>query len=394
MKRYQIQWLIGGLLALTYGSQALSAELCHQVFSAYSAEYRPTDIIKQLGLNKSAAWNEAKLGLDLQTSIVRKLKELGNTDPVPDSLFEALSLIQKTVNEKVNASPIEKGQVLRELLSSLQLETQLKLSENLKNALPIYLEKLAFEVANPRTTDRWAPIKSSEAARAEIAERFPLVKDRADLAYQSTMSANIFQTKIESAENIKFTPSHPKPPVQKLQEADPRIVQTIKDIYNLNQDPQALATYVHDLIYDTAVFMANRGKPKDLENLKLGIIPRKDALRVVVSRFISRGDEIAIIKKGKSNDYEGFRLAVLKSAIYDKAFSKANSHGRDVHLIQVDFAYSTIYNATGGNTRVFWDYIGSKKGIWFWYDLFDSSNQNPTRPEVFGPWVRKFIPFD
>ena len=383
-------------LMILAGGLASYADInvCKDVFSGLVPVYRPTDLAKRTQIDQSEDWLQINSNDALKNNFVRIIKENFSVDvAAPATLSESLLLLQKKVSERSDLSPVQKGELLEKLMDELTVTDTLGLPSRESMVYTIVRNKLVFEVSNPRATDRYVPIAASESAKKEIREKYPKIAELADRARQETLAETRYAIKVEKSDDIPFFGGHTKPPKDKLAEANPFVGETIKEIYNLNQDREAFASYIESLIYDTAFFMSNRSRPSDLQSLSEGKIPRNEAVRVVVSRYISRGDEIGVIKKSQSNNNEHFRKVVNKSGIFDWAFVEGQLHGQDVHLLQVDFAYSTIYKATSGDTRIFWDYIGSKKGIWFWYDLFDSSTLNPTRPEVFGPHVRRYIPF-
>jgi hypothetical protein len=173
----------------------------------------------------------------------------------------------------------------------------------------------------------------------------------------------------------------------------------ISAVWNRMNDPDQVADYIRALAQDTAVEMARSGDARTLDALKRGELIRNYVLKILAKRHRAQGNDAfsTIVprnaankpstKTRKSSSNDDFRAAVGQGPFFDKPFQNGR-HGIDTHFMQIDYASTAIWEATGGNPREFWDLLGSKRGIDFWVALFDGFQENTfARPEFFSHQV-------
>jgi len=216
---------------------------------------------------------------------------------------------------------------------------------------------------------------------------------------------------IKKPEEIPFDKSEGFRPIQadqmvlRAQALEPEMSNAITSAYNALNDPAALRKYYRELFTDAALWMKHKGRPADLELLKKGRISEHAMAVVLVRRAKDRGETdfttILQSENGKGETFvkgalpsekeltqkgnEAFRFAVKSGPFFDKNFDGSSKYGHGVltHMIQREIVTPHISKAMGGEPQKFWDFLGSKKGINFWADLFDSGNEKSmTRPET------------
>lgn len=166
-------------------------------------------------------------------------------------------------------------------------------------------------------------------------------------------------------------------------------------VWESMNDSRKMADYVRTLAEDAAVEMKMSGTARELDALTRGELTREAVLKVLVKRHRAQGnDRFSVIVSDrayvkpssstrKTKAPVDFRAAVGQGPFFDKPFDGVR-HGVDTHFLQIDYASTAVWDATEGEPKKFWDYLGSSAGINFWVPLFDSFNlQNPTfaRPE-------------
>ena len=186
------------------------------------------------------------------------------------------------------------------------------------------------------------------------------------------------------------------------------ISESIVGAYNALNDREGIKSYYKKLYQEVVERMLKKGKPSELILLARGEISQQALNVVLVQRLKQRGDNkfSAFVEDGfndklkypkgnidpKTLNSQGvmFRAAIKHGPFIDKVFddSNPNSHGAFTHMMQRDITHQAITKATNGNPKVFWDFLGSPKGVNWWVDLFDSANPSSfTRPEA----IRKSI---
>lgn len=208
----------------------------------------------------------------------------------------------------------------------------------------------------------------------------------------------------------QFRPVKDLEMVQRAKDLPPEMKDTIKSVYNTLNNPTHLKTYFQDLFKETAEWMAKRGRPEDLQLLEQGRIS-KHAINVVIVRRLKARNDLnftTIYRRADKNgnyivpgsnkvaeeaakDPNGaFRAAVRTGPFVDRGFNdtaRAN-HGIFTHMFQRDIVHKAVSESTKGDPKKFYDFLGSKKGVNFWADLFDSDNgRSFTRPEVLTEYI-------
>lgn len=221
----------------------------------------------------------------------------------------------------------------------------------------------------------------------------------------------ILRTKLlRQVEDSRHIPSLPEDLKKRLDAVDPKIAKAIRDVWNRMNDPESAAQYMTTLLEDAAVethVMALRGSRVGAEMLENGLISRSGLQRTIVKRHKTQGnDEFSILvcnpkssapqKCVKVSNNENFREAVRQGPFFDRVFENKR-HGMDGHLIQQDYIADVVWHATDGNPQLFWDFIGSQKGIRYWKPLFDkelevdSGINTFSRPEFMNDILRKYL---
>ena len=192
---------------------------------------------------------------------------------------------------------------------------------------------------------------------------------------------------------------------KRADELPPNIQKTVVGVYNTLGDKKVLETYFKGLVKESAEWMAKRGRPADLELLKKGVVSEHAMSVILIKRFKASGDNqfttmmprssdrtISVGAKNiKASDMAGdndaFRTAIRTGPFLDRVFeSKAGNrygHGVINHMIQRDIVKDVVKKEMKGNPQEFYNYLGSKKGVNWWSDLFDSGEgtRTFTRPE-------------
>lgn len=202
--------------------------------------------------------------------------------------------------------------------------------------------------------------------------------------------SNSFRSKDKKMKPVNMT--------AKIDGINPRIQKTILDVYNKLNDPKAVNQYTLDLFKEAALHMASRGKAADINTLKNGFITSQSIGAVIIKHLKASGDvnftKISgnSIKAPKSRPIadnpitknDKFRSVVKNGPFFDGAFDQVfdSGHGSLTHLLQRDMILSTVKGNLGPDSQQFWDFLGTKSGINWWVDLFDSGVETSfTRPE-------------
>lgn len=217
--------------------------------------------------------------------------------------------------------------------------------------------------------------------------------------------------KIEHAREIPFVKSSAFRPIKademirRANQLEPDIQKTITGVYNTLNDKTVLEPYFKNLFRESAEWMAKKGRPEDLKLLEKGVVTEHAIAVTLVKRFKASGDnQFTTIMERKSdknlsfgakkielkdveNGNDAFRTAVRTGPFLDRAFAmtegKREGHGVINHMIQRDIVSGVVKKEMNGSPQKFYEFLGSKKGINWWADLFDSGDEvrNFTRPE-------------
>ncbi|MES3036747.1 MAG: hypothetical protein V4736_02475, partial [Bdellovibrionota bacterium] len=264
---------------------------------------------------------------------------------------------------------------------------------------------------------------------AALKTKYPLFKDSIQKAYnelsnitaEASMDAGPITKVSEIKERINISDLNQSYNLEKLQALDPRAQEALVAVYNKLMDKKGMAAYVQKLMEDSAVEMARNpdartrqlqnfpGSPSNVpgayttkkEFLEKGQLDHQSLVKVLVHRFRGRGEKIGIIPKvgnyngnvSKSQKYNDFYKVPARGGFFDKYFSAGSGHGQDVHLLQMDYVADVIFEKTGGNTELFWDYVTTRgTGDWVWDTMFDGWGSKYMSPEFTGSTMRKYIP--
>ena len=102
-----------------------------------------------------------------------------------------------------------------------------------------------------------------------------------------------------------------------------------------------------------------------------------------------------IDKEAIKTENGAFREAIRTGPFIDTIFRPFKNHGAYAHMIERDILYRPLQKPLNNNHKKFYDYLGSKKGITFWADLFDSGSttgtRSYTRPENVTGDIREYL---
>lgn len=198
--------------------------------------------------------------------------------------------------------------------------------------------------------------------------------------------------------------------IKRADELEPKLSNTIKAVYNTLNDVEVLKKYFQNLFIETAQWMHKQGRPESIELLKQGLISQKAMQVVLIRRFKAQNDKnftiLTSLKNGKyltygkknkdikphhvQNTNDAFRAAVRTGPFIDRGFKDTNRIGHGVfnHMIQRDIVRDIINKEMNGSSQDFWNFLGSRKGINWWADLFDSGAINSfVRPERINRYI-------
>lgn len=166
---------------------------------------------------------------------------------------------------------------------------------------------------------------------------------------------------------------------------DPATKAAMIKVWSKMNDPDAFGKYVRSLSEDAAAEMAANGSQRELDALARGELTRNGVMKVLVKRHEAQGNGVfsTIVGGGtkpasltrKLGTNVDFRSAVGQGPFFDKPFGESR-HGIDTHFLQIDYVSDAVWEATNGEPRKFWDFLGSPKGIRYWVPLFDNFSTN------------------
>jgi hypothetical protein len=283
----------------------------------------------------------------------------------------------------------------------------LKMAE--KSKLLLATKKGAEILKTDQQVTRIETAAPREAVVSNALEKFPNLSNRLrSLEGQTPKEASILKAKqIPFYDSRKFRAISDEEMLKRSEQLSPVIEKSIVSVYNTLGNQALTETYFKKLFSDSAAHMARRGKPGDLKLLAEGKIDPDVIAAILVKRAKARGDtqftnltrdelkvgklvtESDAIRAPNFKQYEAFRQAI-KGPFFDSALSSnyRAAHGSLSHLVQRDMVYDAVVSSTNGQPQVFWNFLGSKKGVHWWVDLFDSgSTASFRKPEH----VQKFI---
>lgn len=277
--------------------------------------------------------------------------------------------------------------------------------------------KSLYQTEKPKAKTKAKAAAPAPAPKPKGPVTYPS-KAFADLAAKNPALAKTFENidntlprgaaKVDSVKDIRynitkgFRAVSAEEMVKRAGSLEPEHAKSVLAAYNTLNDRKAMQSYMEKLFAESAEWMSKKGRPQDLKNLKNGVVTEQAIAVILVKRMKENGDtkftkiDYKGIKYGKldidpsdiakSNDQ--FRTAVRTGPFFDYAFpanttGARGNHGRYSHMIQRDMIAGALKKSTGGQPQKFWDFMGTKKGINYWVDLFDSMDNNSfTRPEA------------
>lgn len=187
--------------------------------------------------------------------------------------------------------------------------------------------------------------------------------------------------------------------ISRFHRTDRRFQVAYLEAFNMLNSNSGLKEYLKGLYTESFYWQVQNNQTGKYDKLiNAGKIDKNILKTVLFQRLKARDDNNILVilpenklkgpnapkDQGKIKDNTGFRYAVGNGPFVEDQgleFGKAN-HGSFTHLIQRDIVYPIIKKHYGDDYHQFYEYLGTKKGISFWIDLFDSGIQNSmTRPE-------------
>jgi len=194
----------------------------------------------------------------------------------------------------------------------------------------------------------------------------------------------------------------------------PPLQEAITTAYNAFVDSVEMTAYLKDLFVESAEWMIYRNRGKDLSELFKDGVSESAMAQVLVRRLKAEGETFTTVlprarlsygreevdEAALATDYGRFREAVRLGPFIDRTFGKAPKavlkHGRYTHMLQRDYIKKIFQKKFGEDQKIFWEFLGTKKGIHWWVDVFDSADpgtfSSPERLNIyvyqtFSGWV-------
>lgn len=197
----------------------------------------------------------------------------------------------------------------------------------------------------------------------------------------------------------------------------PEFKKSYIEAFKILNNESYVKSYIQELYKETYIWIKKRiekGLSLDMKDaFERGKLSDKAIAVTIIRRLKSRGDTNftkitarnaygKYIKTGKhkvdkavaTNKNAAFRFAVGKGPFIDRFFEGSFSgHGAYAHLIQRDMIHHVLVREIK-DPNLFYEFLGTKKGINFWVDLFDSSdsvNAGLTCPEYLSEMIQAQI---
>ena len=194
--------------------------------------------------------------------------------------------------------------------------------------------------------------------------------------------------------------------IERFYDLDTKTQSTIIEVYNTLNDPNIIREYLRKLYKDSYAWMKSNRPIEEIRNhIKNGSVNERSIAVILIQRLKARKDTNftiihaediftgKYIKSGKQkiseetklSEYKSFRAAVRTGPFIDRTFRDFKNHGAFSHIIQRDILHNVIKKYYGENVNEFYQFLGTKIGINFWIDLFDSNSplyDTFTSPEV------------
>lgn len=194
--------------------------------------------------------------------------------------------------------------------------------------------------------------------------------------------------------------------IERAGQLDPEMHKVMITAYNSLNDKSFLTRYLKDLFAETVEMMFAKGHPADLKALERGFVTERAIGLVVVRRLKEAGDDTFTTLTGsrlshgkaKVNEQEvgrlngQFREAIRTGPFFDRQFSEKDpwNHGPFSHLIQRDIVQRAFKEKLRSEQPEFWAFLGTKKGVGWWVDIFDSGGGlSFSRPESMNRYLHQ-----
>lgn len=217
---------------------------------------------------------------------------------------------------------------------------------------------------------------------------------------------------IPLSESTSYRPLNDMQLIARFHSLDKLKQEAITKAYNSLNDSEKLKNYIKNL-YTESFYHATLNPKRYNRVLESGVLSEENIGLTLIKRFkrrkvmkftriIKANNEGFYINTKKDivrediakNSNASFRYAIRTGPFIDNAFSNSwdGGHGAYTHMLQRDFLYSELKNIYGEDVSPFYEYLGSKKGISFWADLFDSgSSRSFTSPETANSEVGRIL---
>jgi hypothetical protein len=266
---------------------------------------------------------------------------------------------------------------------------QLSLKSNSEKSIFDYESKLKeYEATNPPIIDTHDYIGKSHSFR-ETVNKFEDIPLNVSSSFRSLDD----QSLINRFHQISKT----------LQDA-------IMKSYNTLNNQKYVDVYLKELFIESFDWMKKNSKDDLSKFFRSGTVSERAVAVVLIRRFKSRNDtrftklirdngnnthimsgKIKLPRSIKTNKNASFREAI-KGPFIDGVFKDFFGHGAYAHMVQRDLIHKSLSEIYQGSPQHFYDFLGSKRGISFWADLFDSGEtqlMSFSRPESINIVLRK-----
>ena len=222
-------------------------------------------------------------------------------------------------------------------------------------------------------------------------------------------------TDLPLSRSKQFRPLSNDDLIARFKTLDPKIQKAIMVTYNTLNDEQYMRSYLKGLFQDSFIWMRENNAPelikKNLENstvtersIAVTLIRRLKARKdtkftklirrdIKTNKFIISGRH-KIPSEEAENSNAAFRAAVRTGPFIDAAFGEFSGHGAYAHILQRDAIHPKLVEIFGEDVSEFYSFLGSKKGISFWADLFDADDirrDTFNSPEIVTYFLRKYL---
>lgn len=183
---------------------------------------------------------------------------------------------------------------------------------------------------------------------------------------------------------------------QRFKELPEKFQKAYLEAYEVLHSQDKIREFLRDIYTETFYWQLTKShKRKYLHKVEIGSISPTAVKTVLFQRAKRRGDK-KIVRADKDYNIKGvkgdipkdqndrFRLAIRSGPFLDDFYDDLiyKEHGTIAHLIQRDFIDSVIRKHYGEDFNEFYEFLGSKDGVTFWLDLFDSQVKDSfTSPE-------------